>query len=302
MSVEADPSPRSADAPRVSVLVACFRHARWLEACLRSIASQEGVSFEILARDDGSDDGSAQLLERLAPGLGVRVVAGGRNLGVAGGLDRMLELARGEYVVDFASDDVMPPGRLAAQAAWLDAHPASPGCAGQCRILDADGSLAPSQERRFLSAIPQASFEEILLGEKEVHGATGMYRAALVRAVGGWDGSIGIEDFPLLLALSRGHGPLGVLPETLVHWRQHGSNLHLRFDPVYAATLQAIDLHADHPLHARAASLWRTRWWSAIAGARPWEALRRVPELGSFTPSFLARLPKPFLVLAGILR
>lgn len=302
MSAAVQPTLPSGTVPRVSVLVACFRHARWLEACLSSIRSQQGVSFEILARDDGSDDGTAQLLERLAPELDVRVVAGGRNLGVAGSLSRMLEEARGEYVVDFASDDVMPPGRLALQVAWMDAHPGSPACAGQCRAMDEHGVVARDPDRRFLSGVPEASFEEILLGSKELHGATGMYRAALVRALGGWDGSIGVEDFPMLLSLSRRHGPVGVLPEVLIHWRQHGNNLHRRLDAVYGATLQALDAHRDHPLHGRAVALWRTRWWSALAGARPWEALRRVPELGSFSPHFLKRLPKPFLVLAGFAR
>lgn len=289
-------------APRVSVLVACFRHAPYLEACLASIRAQEGVSFEILARDDGSGDGSAELLEGIAPTLGVRVVPGGENLGVAEGLNRMLREARGEYVVDFASDDIMPPGRLRAQVAWLDAHPGSPACTGQCRVMDPAGVVEPDAAGRFLSGIPEASFEDILLGAKELHGATGMIRTSLLRELGGWDGSIGVEDFPMLLALSRRYGPVGVLPEVLVHWRQHGGNLHNRLDAVYGATLAALEAHRDHPAFARAAALWRMRWWSAIAGVRPLEALRRTFELGSFTAAFLKRFPKPFLVLAGLRR
>jgi glycosyltransferase involved in cell wall biosynthesis len=285
--------------PRVSVLVACFRHAPFLEACLESIHRQQGVSFEIIARDDGSDDGTAELLERLAPLYRVVVVRGGGNLGVAGSQNRMLALARGEFVVDFASDDIMPPGRLKAQVEWLDAHPTAPACTGQCVRMDAEGRLEDRPDGRFLSAIPEASFEEILLGRKELHGATGMVRAGILRDLGGWNEMLGVEDLPLWLALSRRFGPVAVLPDVCVHWRQHGSNSHRRFDRVYAATLLALDLHRDHPLHAKAVSLWRTRWWSAVAGERPLEALRRIPELGSWSCEFLRRLPKPFLALAG---
>ena len=288
--------------PRVSVLVACYRHAPYLEACLASIRAQEGVSFEIVARDDGSDDGSAVLLGRIAPGYGVRVVDGSTNVGVAESLNRMLALARGEYVVDFAADDIMPPGRLAAQVAWLDAQPASPACTGQCRIMDATGALEPDPARRFLSGIPEATFEDILLGEKELHGATGMIRASVLRELGGWDGSLGVEDFPLYLALTRRCGPIGVLPDVLVHWRQHGGNYHNRLDAVYGATIASLAAHRDHPLHDRALRLWRMRWWSALADVRPWEALRRTIELGSFSIPFLKRFPKTFLVLAGLRR
>lgn len=286
--------------PRVSVLVACFRHAPYLEACLASIRSQEGVSFEILARDDGSDDGSAQLLERIAPQFGVRVVDGSANVGVAESLNRMLALARGEYVVDFASDDIMPPGRLAAQVAWLDAHPVSPACTGQCRVMDASGVLEPGTARRFLSGMPEATFEDILLGAKELHGATGMIRSSVLHELGGWDGSLGVEDFPLYLALTRRYGPIGVLPDVLVHWRQHGGNYHNRLDAVYGATIAALEAHRDHPRYPQAERLWRMRWWSAIAAVRPSEALRRTFELGSFSAPFLKRLPKPFLVLLGL--
>lgn len=291
--------PSASSAPRVSVLVACFRHAPFLEACLESVHAQQGVSFEIIARDDGSDDGTAALLESLAPRFGVLVVQGGENLGVAESQNRMLAHARGEYVVDFASDDIMPPGRLKAQVDWLDAHRQAPACTGQCRRMDAQGRLEKDPDERFLSSIPEAGFEDILLGDKELHGATGMIRTALLRAQGGWDGGLGIEDLPLWLSLARRHGPIGVLPQVCVFWRQHGANSHRRFDQVYGATLAALDAHRDHPAHQRARNLWRTRWWSAIAGERPFEALRRIPELGSWSPGFLRRLPKPLLVVLG---
>jgi len=300
MSTEANADLPQDPTPRISVLVACFRHAPYLEACLASIRAQGGVSFEIIARDDGSDDGTADLLERLAPRYGVRLLPGGENLGVAEGQNRMLQVARGEYVCDFASDDIMPAERLKIQAEWLDAHPASPACTGQCRVMDASGVVEAEPSRRFLSGVPEASFEEILTGATELHGATGMIRASCLREVGGWDGSLGIEDFPLWLSLARRFGPIGVLPGVLVHWRQHGANSSNRYDVVYGAVLASLAAHRDHELCARAEILWRTRWWSALAGSRPLEALRRIPELGSFTLPFLARLPKPFLVLAGL--
>ncbi|MCB9495704.1 MAG: glycosyltransferase [Fibrobacteria bacterium] len=297
MATSTPDSDDSTSSPRVSVLVACFRHRPFLEACLASIAGQEGVSFEILARDDGSDDGTAELLERLAPRYGVRLLEGGSNLGVAGSLNRMLELARGEYVVDFASDDIMPADRLRRQVEWLDAHPEAAACTGQCRTMDPLGNVSPVVEGRFLNALPEADFREIFTGSKELHGATGMIRASLLRDALGWDSSLGIEDLPLWLTLSRRHGPIGVLPDVLVHWRQHGSNAHLRFDHVYAATLASLERHHDHPDYPEARMLWRMRWWSAVAGERPLEALRRISELGAWRWEFLKRIPKAFLAL-----
>lgn len=52
--------------PAVSVVIPYYNEAEHLEACLLSIMSQRGLSFEVLAIDDGSDDGSPAIVARLA--------------------------------------------------------------------------------------------------------------------------------------------------------------------------------------------------------------------------------------------
>ena len=56
--------------PLVSVLLASYNHEAYIEASVRSVMSQKGVSFELIVIDDGSRDSSPEILEKLAQELG----------------------------------------------------------------------------------------------------------------------------------------------------------------------------------------------------------------------------------------
>ena len=60
--------------PVVSVLLACYNHEAYVEAAVRSIMSQKGVAFELIAVDDGSKDRSPEILEKLAEEFKFRYV------------------------------------------------------------------------------------------------------------------------------------------------------------------------------------------------------------------------------------
>ena len=112
--------------PRFSIVTAVYNVERFLEAFIASVEAQTFPAdrFEVVAVDDGSTDGSPQLLAAWAerrPGM-VRVVTkenGGqstaRNLG--------LEHARGEWVTFTDPDDVIEPDYLAEVDRFLDRHP-----------------------------------------------------------------------------------------------------------------------------------------------------------------------------------
>ena len=52
--------------PVVSVLLTSYNHEKYVEAAVRSILSQKGVAFELIALDDGSKDSSPEILKKLS--------------------------------------------------------------------------------------------------------------------------------------------------------------------------------------------------------------------------------------------
>jgi len=279
---------------KVSVLIPCHDHERFVEEAIRSVLSQEGVEVDLRVVDDGSGDRSPQILFRLAAELGFSLVLR-ENRGLVPTLRELSEGLPTAYFCSMASDDRMPPGRLAAQVEFLERHPEFAAAAGQARAMDEHGVSAPDLLGRFLRARPEADFRGIFLGLQEIHGASVLLRTEAFRAVGGYDPRFSIEDLPLWLALTRGGGRIAVTDVEACHYRQHGSNLHSRTDFMYEQILSIVDSYRDHPLHGRARRRWKAAWWSEIASVSRVDAFRRIPELGSWDVSFLRRLPKLLL-------
>lgn len=94
----------TARAPFVSVIILNYNGKRYLPACLDALraSSYPEDCFEVIVSDNGSTDGSLELLQTQYPW--VRVLANGRNLGFASGNNVAINAARGQYVVLLNND------------------------------------------------------------------------------------------------------------------------------------------------------------------------------------------------------
>jgi hypothetical protein len=105
-------SPRAATLPIVSLVVPVFQVAPWLEAFLRSVADQELSEWELIAVDDGSTDGSAEILGRFADQDSRVQIHRVRNGGLGRARNIGLDRARAPLVRFLDSDDRLPAGAL----------------------------------------------------------------------------------------------------------------------------------------------------------------------------------------------
>lgn len=122
----------NANSPFVSVTLPCYNCETTLPGALDSILSQTLQDFEVVAVDDGSTDGTADILREYA-----RKDARIRPLfiehsGVVGAANASIEASNGRYIARMDADDESLPERLQQQVAFLDANP-EVGLAG-CRV------------------------------------------------------------------------------------------------------------------------------------------------------------------------
>lgn len=281
--------------PMVSVLLASYNHEKYIEAAVRSVMEQKGVAFELIVLDDGSKDKSPEILEKLSAELKFRYIHR-ENKGVVATLNEMLELARGKYFCTFSSDDIMPPDRLRKQSDYLVSHPEAAGCFGQVKPMSENGIVSENLDPVFLKSVPEIRFEEFFLGLKPLHGCAEMFVTEKVRRLGGYDTRFFFEDYPLYLKVLYEYGPQPVLPDIVCcHYRNHGNNMHANHNRMYAEFLRIIELYKDHKLYSQAVKNWKANWFSALAYAQKGEALKRLPQLATFSAAFFKRLPKLFI-------
>ncbi len=117
---------------RVSVIIPNWNGARFLRACLESLRRQTFRDFVAYVVDNGSTDGSRELLARDFPE--VRVLGFPENRGFSAAINAGVEGSRGEYVAALNNDAEADPGWLKELVRTLDARPEVGFCAS--KVLD----------------------------------------------------------------------------------------------------------------------------------------------------------------------
>lgn len=100
--------------PLVSVLVPVYNVEAYVEDCLRSLLAQDVDGLEVIVINDGSTDGSREIVGRVAQEDERIHIIDKPNSGYGASLNRGLDEAQGTYVGILESDDEMVPGALAA--------------------------------------------------------------------------------------------------------------------------------------------------------------------------------------------
>ena len=185
----------------VSVVVVNCNRRDLLRDCLRSLAAQQGVSFEVILVDNGSADGSPEMaLSEFASGVPfhLRLLSNPDNRGFCEANNQGIAVARGEFVALLNNDAVAEPDWIAALLAAFDGRPDVGMAASKILVyedparIDKAGHLIylDGQNRgRGAGEIDHGQYdrvEEVLWPD----GCACMYRKSMLDQIGGFD-----EDF-----------------------------------------------------------------------------------------------------------
>ncbi len=125
--------------PLVSIMMPCFNAEQTLPMALASLRAQTHENWEALVVDDGSTDGTWELLRAFGdPRL--RLERFDRNRGRGAARQRCLEMAGGAFLSFLDADDWLFPEKLAQQTSLMEQHPDVVVLSGACIITDATGA------------------------------------------------------------------------------------------------------------------------------------------------------------------
>lgn len=214
----------------VSVVLVNYKGAEDTIACLRAFEDVDWPAdrYELIVVDNGSDDGSLEAIRAAVPGA--RLIDAGENLGFAGGCNRGVEAATGEYVA-FINNDARPgAGWISAAVAAFEAEPAVGAVAS--KVLDWDGNLIDYVDgsltwfgmgyKREVEKPDTGQWDtpkDVLFGT----GAAMFVRAELYREVGGFDERFFMfyEDVDLGWRLNLLGHTVRFVPTSVAYHRHH---------------------------------------------------------------------------------
>lgn len=114
----------AAAGPLVSVIMATWNSARYLDAAVASLRAQTYPHWELVVVNDCSTDDTAEVLDRLASGESrIRVFTNEVNIKQTRTRNLAISEARGKYVTLLDSDDERKPRSLELQVGYLEEHP-----------------------------------------------------------------------------------------------------------------------------------------------------------------------------------
>lgn len=234
----------------VSVVMPCYNGADYLAQALESALAQTHRPDQIIIVDDGSKDGSADLVRRyiaLHPGRGIELLQQ-PNAGEPAARNAGIAAAKGAWVAQLDTDDWWEPDKLekqlaAAQAAGPDCVLVHTGVVGHFPDGSTGDTSKPPQSSR-TGRCTKALLDPTSIGHPSI-----MVRRDALNKIGGYDPTFRQAcDIDLYFRLSA-IGTFAFVPEYLLHYRYHAKQMsaspveQIRFH--HRAIRKFFDEHAD---------------------------------------------------------
>lgn len=120
-----------------TIVTPSYNYGHFIEECLSSVASQQGVSFEHLIMDAGSDDATQSVVDRYPHAAWHQQP----DDGMSDGINKGFLKAQGRWVMWLNADDRLKPNALQAVKEWAEKHPKADVIFGCWNFIDVNGAF-----------------------------------------------------------------------------------------------------------------------------------------------------------------
>lgn len=199
------------ESPLVSVLITAYNAHEFISEAIDSALTQEGARVEVVVVDDGSDDGTWDVVVTYPQ---VRAIQQARG-GIGAARNVAVSMATGDFLTFLDADDRFPPGKLAAQLRAFEADPSLDVVYGHVREF-VSPDLSPEQAARIRPAVDyhESHLSGVMLIRRQAFDRVGAWRVGL--KVG-----TGVEWYTRSCEVGL---KTTVLPDVLLERRLHLSN------------------------------------------------------------------------------
>jgi len=187
--------PRFSSMPKVSVIIPTYNRRELVREAIASVLAQSFSDFELIVVDDGSEDGTADVVREFDD---VQYVSQ-ENCGVSAARNHGVSLSKGELIAFLDSDDLWQPSKLEQQAVFFVDHVQAQICQTEEIWLRNDIRVNPHNKHRKAGGDVFARSLELCL----VSPSAVMMHRDLFERTGGFDETLpACEDYDLWLRIA----------------------------------------------------------------------------------------------------
>ena len=205
--------------PKISVCMAAYNSAPYIEQSIKSILTQTFTDFELIIVNDGSTDATTQIINSFKDSR-IHLIHNDKNEGLVFTRNRLLNASAAELIAVLDSDDIAYPERLEIQYKFMQSHPQISLCGGHANIIDKYGKYTGEQ---FTQPVADNYAFFMLFGSMFINSST-MFRNSVFKQVGGYRDYAPAEDFDLFMRIAA-VGQVKNLDHVLVKYRIHRNNI-----------------------------------------------------------------------------
>lgn len=195
--------------PLVSIILCAFNRAALVTRAIRSVVYQSYESWELIIVDDGSRDGTEELLLPLVKIDGRMIYHRHANRGLAASRNVGLALARGAFVTFIDSDDEYLPTHIEKRVAYMANHP-------QVDLIHGGLRCKGPRSKHFVPDVTRPG-KKIQVSDCFV-GGTMFAKRSVVQKVGGFRELAFADDFDLFQRLAKKHNVKRVEFPTYIYY------------------------------------------------------------------------------------
>lgn len=216
----------------MSVCIRSFNQKVFVAEALDSVLSQQTTfPFEIIVGDDGSTDGTQEVLleyQQRHPGK-IRLLLSKEDIGGPNNLRRVIEASQAKYVTCLDGDDYYTDEhKLQKQVDFLEAHPEFVACFHNVmNVIEATGEQSPFLPSDFPSVI---TAEDVISKRWFMPIHSVMMRRELI-AFPEWYSEVMNDDYVVNLSVAM-HGPYHYMPDIMAAYRHHQTNISIQYQNV----------------------------------------------------------------------
>jgi glycosyltransferase involved in cell wall biosynthesis len=196
--------------PLVSVICLCYNHERFVEEALQSVLHQTYKNIQLVVVDDASTDKSSNVISTvLRQNPSIQFLQLRQNEGNCKAFNKALKLTKGDFIIDFATDDVMMPDKIERQVAFFQLLRKDYGVVFTDAIyIDSEGEHLRDHfnylfQKHLIDFIPEGDVYRDVLTTYFIPSPSMMMRREVIEALNGYDEELSYEDFDFWIRSSR---------------------------------------------------------------------------------------------------